>query len=144
MDGTASINKAVYYGSGVNESGGDDYTTYYYYLYDWVVSADTITCDPIAVPITVEDCSSIDEILVEMAVYPNPTEGLVYITASLEKESLIALSLTNSLGQIIYSETIGSTSRVDNTYDWSTLPKGIYTVCLEINNQKTFEKIVLQ
>ena len=144
LDGTASINKAVYYGSGVNESGGDDYTTYYYYLYDWVVSADTITCDPIAVPITVEDCSSIDEILVEMAVYPNPTEGLVYITASLEKESLVALSLTNSLGQIIYSETIGSTSRIDNTYNWSTLPKGIYTVCLEINNQKTFEKIVLQ
>jgi hypothetical protein len=109
-----------------------------------VVSADTIICDPTAVPITVEDCSSIDEILVEMAVYPNPTEGLVYVTASLEKESLIALSLTNSLGQNVYSEAIGSASSFDNTYDWSTLPKGIYTVCLEINNQKTFEKIVLQ
>ena len=35
LDGKVSINKAVYYGQGVDNSGGDDYTSYYYYLYNW-------------------------------------------------------------------------------------------------------------
>lgn len=144
LDGVASINNSVYYGSGVDDSDGDDYTTYYYYLYDWVVSADTVKCEPVAVPITVEDCSSINEILVDLNVYPNPTEGLVYVSASLEKESTIQLNLTNSLGQIVYADKTIKSNAFEKAFDWSTLPKGIYTVCLKINNQKTFEKIVLQ
>ena len=65
LEGKVSINNAVYYGQGVNDSGGDDYTTYYYYLYDWVISVDPIECDPVLFPVTVEDFSSIEEILKE-------------------------------------------------------------------------------
>jgi len=144
LDGVASINKAVYYGNGIDNTAGNDYTTYYYHLYDWEIGADTVNCSPVAVPITVEDCSAIDEILLSMDVYPNPTEGLVYVSASLEKESNIRLTLTNSIGQLVYIDNIGSATVFENSYDWSTLPKGLYTVCLEINNQKTFEKIVIQ
>jgi len=144
LDGVASIEKAVYYGGGLDNSGGDDYTTYYYYLYDWEIGADTINCAPVPVPITVEDCNSIEEILLGMDVYPNPTEGVVSVSASLEKESNIRLTLTNSLGQTLYTDKIGKVNLFDKTYDWSMLPKGLYSVCLEVNNQKTFKKIVLQ
>ena len=144
LDGKVSINKAVYYGQGVDDSGGDDYTTYYYYLYNWVIASDPIECEPIAFPVTVEDCSSIDEVLTEMSVYPNPTEGDVIINLSLELESRLSLSLSNSLGQIVYYKNLGKLTRLNKSFDWSIFPKGIYTISFNINDQKTFEKIVLQ
>ena len=144
LDGKVSINKAVYYGQGVDDSGGDDYTTYYYYLYNWVIAGEPIECDPVVFPVTVEDCSSIDEVLVEMSVYPNPTEGFVAINLSLETESNVGLTLSNSIGQSVYYENLGKLTKLDKSFDWSMLPKGIYTISFNINNQKTFEKIVLQ
>ena len=144
LDGKVSINKAVYYGQGMDDSGGDDYTTYYYYLYNWVIAGEPIECDPVVFPVTVEDCSSIDEVLVDMSVYPNPTEGLVAINLSLETESNVGLTLSNSIGQSVYYENLGKLTKLDKSFDWSMLPKGIYTISFNVNNQKTFEKIVLQ
>lgn len=144
LEGKVSINKAVYYGQGMDDSGGDDYTTYYYYLYNWVIAGEPIECDPVVFPVTVEDCSSIDEVLVDMSVYPNPTEGLVAINLSLETESNVGLTLSNSIGQTVYYENLGKLNKLDRSFDWSMLPKGIYTISFNINNQKTFEKIVVQ
>jgi hypothetical protein len=144
LDGKVSINKAVYYGQGMDDGGGDDYTTYYYYLYNWVIAGEPIECAPVVFPVTVEDCSSIDEVLVDMSVYPNPTEGLVAINLSLETESNVGFTLSNSIGQSVYYENLGKLTKLDKSFDWSMLPKGIYTISFNINNQKTFEKIVLQ
>jgi hypothetical protein len=144
LDGKVSINKAVYYGQGMDDGGGDDYTTYYYYLYNWVIAGEPIECDPVVFPVTVEDCSSIDEVLVDMSVYPNPTEGLVAINLSLETESNVGLALSNSIGQTVYYENLGKLTKLDRSFDWSMLPKGVYTISFNINNQKTFEKIVVQ
>ena len=144
LDGKVSINKAVYYGQGVNDGGGDDYTTYYYYLYDWVISGEPTECDAVVLPVTVEDCSSIDEILVNMNVYPNPTEGIVVVNLGLETEGSVSLTLSNSIGQNVYFEDLGNLTNLERSFNWSALPKGIYTIGLTINNQNTFEKIVLQ
>ena len=144
LEGKASINNAVYYGQGVNDSGGDDYTTYYYYLYDWVVSVDPIECDPVLFPVTVEDCSSIEDILIDMSVYPNPTDGMVKLSLSLETESKVEISLNNSIGQKVFNKTFGFLSKLDKSFDWSMLPKGVYSINININNQRAFEKIVLQ
>jgi hypothetical protein len=144
LDGKVSINKAVYYGQGVNDGGGDDYTTYYYYLYDWVISGEPTECDVVVFPVTVEDCSSIDEILVNMNVYPNPTEGIVVVNLGLETEGSVSLTLSNSIGQNVYFEDLGNLTNLERSFNWSALPKGIYTIGLTINNQNTFEKIVLQ
>jgi hypothetical protein len=144
LDGKVSINKAVYYGQGVNDGGGDDYTTYYYYLYDWVISGEPTECDAVVYPVTVEDCSSIDEILVNMNVYPNPTEGIVVVNLGLETEGSVSLTLSNSIGQNVYFEDLGNLTNLERSFNWSALPKGIYTIGLTINNQNTFEKIVLQ
>ena len=128
----------------MNDSGGDDYTTYYYYLYNWVISGEPIECDPVVFPVTVEDCSSIDEVLVDMNVYPNPTEGLVAISLNLKTESNVDFTLNNSIGQSVFYEKLGKLTELDKSFDWSKLPKGVYTISFNINNQKTFEKIVLQ
>jgi len=144
LDDKVSINKAVYYGQGVDDSGGDDYTTYYYYLYNWVISGEPIECGPVVFPVTIEDCNSINEILADMSVYPNPTEGLVAINLNLEVESNVSLTLKNPIGQSVYYENLKKLSKLNKSFDWSMLPKGVYTICFNINNQKTFEKIVLQ
>ena len=125
-------------------SGGDDYTTYYYYLYNWVISGEPIECDPVIFPVTVEDCSSIDEVLVDMSIYPNPTEGIVAVSLNLKTESNVSFTLNNSIGQSVYYENLGNLTKLDKSFDWSMLPKGVYTISFNINNQKTFEKIVLQ
>jgi len=95
-------------------------------------------------PVTVEDCSSINEILVDMSIYPNPTEGLISLNLSLETMSAVSLVLNNSLGQAVYNEDLGKLTNLDRSFNWSELPKGIYTIQLSINNQNTFEKIILQ
>ena len=79
-----------------------------------------------------------------MSVYPNPSEGLVAINLNLEIESNLSLSLSNSIGQKIYYEDLGRLTKLNKSFDWSMLPKGIYTISFNINNQKTFEKIVIQ
>lgn len=145
IDGKVSINKSVYYSDGFDGGNGDDYTTYYYYMYDWVVSGDTISCDPVAIPVTVEDCSSIEEVIVMgMNIYPNPSNGIVEITADLNTKNSINLILTNSLGQEVYKEAFSNITSLNQSYNWSYLPKGIYIISLETNNQRTIEKIVLQ
>ena len=144
LDGKVSINKAVYYGQGIDDSGGDDYTSYYYYLYDWVIAVDAVECNAVPVPITIEDCSSIEELVVKMNVYPNPSEGLVSIELALEKESEVKISLTNSIGQEVYSDLAGKIRNLDQSYNWSNLPKGVYTVNISVNNNTKFEKVVLQ
>ena len=79
-----------------------------------------------------------------MSVYPNPTEGLIIINLNLELESNLSLSLSNSVGQIVYNKNLGKLTKLNESFDWSMLPKGIYTISLNINGQKTFEKIILQ
>jgi hypothetical protein len=144
LEDKVSLNEAIYYGQGYNDNGGDSYTTYYYYLYDWVISGEVIECEPVVIPVTVEDCSSINEIVIDMSVYPNPTEGFVSINLSLETKSEVSITLSNSIGQEVYTESLGELTTLEKSFNWSALPKGIYTIGLNINNQETFEKIVLQ
>ena len=44
IDGIVSINNSIYYGSGFDGSMGDEYTNYYYYLYDWQIATEATTC----------------------------------------------------------------------------------------------------
>ncbi|MDB2368951.1 T9SS type A sorting domain-containing protein, partial [Flavobacteriales bacterium] len=109
-----------------------------------VISGEVIECEPVVIPVTVEDCSSINEIVIDMSVYPNPTEGFVSINLSLETKSEVSITLSNSIGQEVYTESLGELTTLEKSFNWSALPKGIYTIGLNINNQETFEKIVLQ
>lgn len=146
IDGTLSLNNSTYFGNGyLNSDGiGDDYTSYYYYLYNWNVTS-LLDCHMVPVSIKV-DCETnfINEENMNIFVFPNPTEGVVSINLDLESKSDISLALTNSIGQMVYYENLGNLTKLDKSYDWSMLPKGVYTISFNINNQKTFEKIVLQ
>lgn len=68
---------------------------------------------------------------IELNVYPNPSNGIANISFSSESASETTVTLTNSLGQVVYQENLGVVSGNQNvqlnTSDFNT---GIYTVTI--------------
>jgi len=72
-------------------------------------------------------------------IYPNPSNGIVNVSlASNEKYNA---TLFNTLGQKIYSKSIGN---ANSTLDFTSLPKGIYMLELKSDNFRTVKKITLK
>jgi hypothetical protein len=71
-------------------------------------------------------------------VYPNPTSN--QLTISLEKEKSIALTLRNSLRQLLLSEKHPTTNQL--IIDISAYPAGIYFLQVEVDGEIITQKIV--
>jgi hypothetical protein len=73
-------------------------------------------------------------------IYPNPTEGVIYITPLFENIDEINILITNSLGQVIlYSQDYS----LKNPLDISGMPNGFYFVNIENNAVNYSGKIIL-
>jgi hypothetical protein len=146
LENVASINNSIYYSGGMlGGENGTDYTTYYYYLYDWIIETDTLECQAVPFPLTVEDCTnSISEEIVALSVYPNPNEGLVTINMKLATKSNIKIELSNIMGQIVLTEVIKNVKEEVIYFDWSQLEAGIYSLSLISENGSKIQKIVIQ
>ena len=147
IDDIVSINNSTVFVDGYLEDSdgvGDDYTTYYYYFYNWSVSS-LNECHMVPVSIKV-DCESsiIKKENVSLSIYPNPTNGNVALSLRYGRDYKTNMLLFNPLGQVVYSHDFGKVNAISETYDWSNLSKGIYTIQLTINNQSIFEKVVIQ
>jgi sugar/nucleoside kinase (ribokinase family) len=71
----------------------------------------------------------------ELNVYPNPTEGLVFINSAPDGE----VTIVNSVGEIIRTETIsGNQTRLDITDQ----PEGLYLVSLQMETGAITRKII--
>ncbi|PCJ26368.1 MAG: hypothetical protein COA97_06190 [Flavobacteriales bacterium] len=73
-----------------------------------------------------------------ISIYPNPTTGQLSI--SFEEGTARAISISNSLGQLLLSDKIKATNQV--SLDLSTYPTGIYFLQLEVDGQMIIKKIV--
>ena len=132
LDNLVSINNSPY---------GTDW---YYYFYNWKINVDPIECGMIPVPVTVEDCSSINENIASIDLYPNPSNGLVNLNMSLKQESVINIMLLNVVGEVVFAETLGKSKDLNKTFDWSKISSGIYTVNISTNGQNKVEKIIIK
>ena len=119
-------------------------TDWYYYFYNWSVAIDPLECDMLAVPVTVEDCSSINENILSLEVYPNPSTGKVNLNMSLKQASVINVELVNIIGEVVFAETLGKNKELNKTFDWSDLSAGIYTIQISSNGQNKVEKIIIK
>lgn len=146
VDGIVSLTNSTYFGDGYLESDGigEDYTTYYYYMYNWSISS-VYECHMVPVSVKV-DCESsvIKEEGIGLSIFPNPTNGRTSLSLRFKNTYNTSLSLVNSIGQTVLQQNFGRVNTVNETYDWSNLPKGVYTIHLIINNQSIFEKVVIQ
>lgn len=71
----------------------------------------------------------------EIGVYPNPAEGIVYLTAS---EVVKEISVYNMVGVMVYHENVV----VKNSIDLSGLESGVYMVRIKTENNEVIKQIV--
>ena len=116
-----------------NSPYGNDW---YYYFYNWDVNP--LACESPLTPyeITVVSCASVDENVLSVKIYPNPTTEIVTIDGVANG----VFSLTNVLGENVKSGVLKESTIVS----LENISKGVYTIIIESENKKYTDKIVVQ
>jgi len=85
-----------------------------------------------------------NNIFSRISVYPNPSYGLLNIDITLEKNQDFLIRITNSLGEIVYSQTLLNTvGQVREQIDLQYLPKGVYFLDLKTKEGMLSKKLIL-
>lgn len=77
-------------------------------------------------------------------VIPNPSTGQIKINLSVESTAIYNLSVTNMIGQVVYTDLLPVNGAVTERIDLSSLEKGVYFVTLENTNERLTQKIILK
>lgn len=80
----------------------------------------------------------------ETSAFPNPSNGLVTLKFKNNGMEEIQLTLVNSIGELIFQETIKNTFLLNKSFDFSHLPKGIYMMNLQNGSERITEKLIIQ
>ncbi len=76
--------------------------------------------------------------------YPNPTEGIVTIVGQLSEAQDVNIEVFDVFGQMVYQETITSTTSIDSQIDLSLYLNGLYIVNVHAGESFIAEKIIVQ
>jgi hypothetical protein len=82
----------------------------------------------------IDDCTGIgeDSLLEEVSVYPNPATSQLNIALNIEKGVNYTLTIYNTMGQVMYSNTeTGSSTQHTHLIQISDFPKGLYIVSVQ-------------
>lgn len=96
--------------------------TYYYHV--TAVYASEGETEPASVMVSYQ---SLDENNIDVAVYPNPTRGLLKV----EGVDMKQITVTNALGQVVYDASVES---CEVLIDMSQLPAGMYILRIDTEN----------
>ncbi|MCI5055978.1 MAG: T9SS type A sorting domain-containing protein [Flavobacteriales bacterium] len=97
--------------------------------------------------VTVPTVSGIDsyELAGYFELYPNPTTGIVNIEYALDHEGTVDLTISNVLGQTVFTTSLGNMSRLTTkTLDLSGFEKGVYNIKLSSENGEIVKKVILE
>ncbi len=103
-----------------------------------ITNSDTVT-------VTVENCSVLnnENILNDLNVYPNPTDGTLNIKANNDFDSL-NLNIYSINGSIVFTDIVKTNNNVAyKVVDLSNLSKGVYIVSLYNSNYHKTKKIMI-
>ncbi len=81
-----------------------------------------------------------------MQVYPNPNDGIITIKFNLLKSEEIKLSISNSEGKVIKTETLTHLLSGENLLNYKirkTNNQSIYFITIETKDEKAFQKIII-
>ena len=128
---------------------GNTYTTPILNTGVYTYYAEALSCAPsatrTAITITVTLCTSLDFYSNDQAnnfnIYPNPTNNQLNLDIDNPKNDLIAYSVKDVLGQVLYSN---STQLKKVELNVSELPVGIYFITLQCGNNKNSLKFIKQ
>jgi len=80
--------------------------------------------------------------IINVNIYPNPTEDVIYIKINNIYDKHSQLSIYNSVGALVSSNSI--LNNKENTINCSMLPKGIYLFKIVSDSQTTTNKIIIK
>ncbi len=81
--------------------------------------------------------STIDDLILDVKIYPNPTKGEIYINTN----SLYSIKIMNTIGQTIFEENM-LINNFTKTIDLSNYEKGIYYIKIQSRNDSVSEIII--
>lgn len=121
--------------------------TYYYYFYNWQVEPESKTCvsERVAAEVLIVDVNDLTEVGA-LRLFPNPATDKVNLELTLLENVDLNLSLTNSLGQVVYTEQLNSLGLGEHlhTVDVSQLPVGVYQLQLSNSDHSATMKVVVE
>lgn len=125
----------------INESSaGSDPFGFYYYLYDWeIISGGFPGCSTgrMAVNAMVENCTGIeDDVMSTISIYPNPSNGRVFLNT----QEPLQVNIVDQLGKSVYQSNHASAGALS-----ITLEEGLYSVILtNKEGLKGYEKLIIK
>ena len=130
-------------------TGSTSGSGYYYYFYDWEVEIGGGSCESELTPVTVsvEVCTGVAEAmpLRGLEVYPNPNNGQFVVSLHLLAETPVQLTLFDALGKQVYSENSRAPSgNWKHPMDLEGLPKGLYTLNIDLAGRRFPRRVVIQ
>jgi hypothetical protein len=118
--------------SATDKSGNTGYSDKRYIL---IKPADDITCVS-----AIQPGLNLDRYI---SIYPNPGNGLFYISSSLQTADNVSVVVTDMMGQDIVKVQDVFTGKNSITVDLSSQPAGIYLFKIMTNNQSTTRQVVI-
>ncbi|MCD6067865.1 MAG: hypothetical protein K0S33_2691 [Bacteroidetes bacterium] len=96
---------------------------------------------PIVCPASVGLAAS--ELNSQIAVFPNPSTGVINMAFALSNQSDVKIDVTNMLGQSVYTSLEKAMSAGTKTIDLSHVSKGVYLVTISTGKDKMVRKVVI-
>lgn len=96
---------------------------------------------PIICPASVGLAAS--ELNTQVAIYPNPSTGVINFAFALTKQSDVKIEVTNILGQSVYSSFEKAVSADVKTINLGDVSKGVYMVTVSTSTEKLVRKVVI-
>jgi hypothetical protein len=112
---------------------------YFFYFYNWQVSSEEVTCysDPVAVTVTIDDQTGIEEVNGSIRVYPNPANEFVTINTN---DAQAQASLFDASGRLVKTVPAGMNAQVSV----AELNSGIYLLQVVSNKGNHIVKLVVE
>ena len=122
---------------------------YYYFFYNWDVRLPGATCSSARIPVDVVVSSpnvigDVDQ-LNSLKVFPNPADNIMHVTFDLKSKSSVSLQLIDAVGHVIANRNLsGNSTHVEESFDVSSLAKGIYSIHILSDNKNYYHKLIVQ
>ncbi len=127
--------------TGATAAGG-----YYYFFYNWQVQQDPCASPGVMVS-GIDSCSTtgIENLSVEnlLNVFPNPSNGAFNVSFSALLNDNYTVSISNTLGQVVYNETLNSFSGdYAKQMDVAKYGKGVYLLTISGSKNNAVKKVI--
>lgn len=106
------------------------------------VRVDSLGCSNTSADFTVNNVGLTEADAMNFSLYPNPTNGVVYMQATFSAQLPVTLEITDVYGRVVSTHTLGSLVRYEGAVDLGNYADGVYLIKLTQGNQVAVRRVV--